>query len=96
MNAFNPWESYKKRFYAWESATADHLERVLRNPLVLEPAGNLLSAVMRVKAATDEARTSWWSHLGLPNKRDQERTLHKLNQLESRLMDLEEQLAERG
>ena len=30
--------------------------------------------------------------VGLPTRRDQERTLHKLNQLESRLYDLEEQL----
>ena len=29
-----------------------------------------------------------------PNRRDQERTLHKLNQLESKLLDLEEQLAD--
>jgi hypothetical protein len=28
----------------------------------------------------------------LPTRRDQERSLHKLNQLESRLYDLEEQL----
>ena len=32
--------------------------------------------------------------LGLATKRDQERTLHALNQLESRLLDLEERLAE--
>ena len=35
---------------------------------------------------------TWWSALGLPTKRDQERTLHALNQLESRLMDLEDKL----
>jgi hypothetical protein len=33
--------------------------------------------------------------LGLPTKRDQERTLHALNELESKILDLEERLAER-
>jgi hypothetical protein len=48
---------------------------------------------MKTKAATDKAIASWWAMVGLPTRRDQERSLHKLNQLESRLYDLEEQLA---
>ena len=42
------------------------------------------------------ARTLARAQLGLPTKRDQERTLHLLNQLQSRLMDLEEKLETRG
>jgi hypothetical protein len=38
----------------------------------------------------------FWGSLGLPTKRDQERALHKLNQLESRLLDLEEKLVEKN
>jgi len=34
--------------------------------------------------------------MGLPTKRDQERALHLLNQLQSRIMDLEEKLESRG
>jgi hypothetical protein len=48
---------------------------------------------MKMKAASDKAMSAWWGALGLPTKRDQERTLHALNQLQSRLMDLEERLA---
>jgi hypothetical protein len=33
-----------------------------------------------------------WSAFGLSTRRDQERTLHLLNQLQSRIYDLEEQL----
>jgi len=47
---------------------------------------------MKTKSATDRAVTAWWAAMGLPTRRDQERALHKLNQLESRLYDLEEQL----
>ena len=86
------WDQWKKSFAAWESATARYLEQVMSNPAVLEPAGAMLTAAMKTKTATDRAIASWWAALGLPTRRDQERALHKLNQLESRLYDLEEQL----
>jgi hypothetical protein len=86
------WDLWKEGFDAWEQATAQLLEKVLTNPGVLGPAGTLLTAAMKTKAATDRAMSQWWSALGLPTRRDQERALHKLNQLESRLYDLEEQL----
>lgn len=86
------WSMWKKGFAAWESATAAYLEQVLVNPQVLGPAGTMLTLAMKTKAATDKAVASWWAAVGLPTRRDQERALHKLNQLESRLLDLEEQL----
>ncbi len=89
----NPWDMWKKGFDAWEKATAAYLEQVMQSPAVLGPSGNVLSAVMKTKAATDRAVAAWWGAFGLPTKRDQERGLHKLNQLESRLLDLEEELA---
>jgi hypothetical protein len=87
------WDLWKQGFNAWEQATAQYMEKVLTNPGVLGPAGTVLTFAMRTKAATDRAVTAWWSTIGLPTRRDQERSLHKLNQLESRLYDLEERLA---
>ncbi len=89
------WDMWKKGFDAWEGATARYLEQVLKNPLVLGPSGAMLTATMKAKAASDKAAATWWGMMGLPTKRDQERTLHALNQLQSRLMDLEEKLAEK-
>lgn len=86
------WEMYKKAFDAWEGATARYLETLLKSPLVLGPSGAFLSAAMKMKVAQDKAAASFWGSIGLPTKRDQERTLHALNQLESRLLDLEEKL----
>ena len=86
------WKMWKKGFDAWERTTADYLETVMKNPMILGPAGSLLSAAMKTKAATDKATATWWGAMGLPTKRDQERTLHKLNTLESRLFDLEDKL----
>jgi len=90
----NPWDMWKKGFEVWEKATADYLDNVMRNPVVLGPAGNLLTVAMKTKAATDRAVANWWGVMGLPTKRDQERALHKLNTLESRILDLEDQLAD--
>lgn len=93
MNPF--FDAYKRSFDAWEKATAQLMESWLRSPLVLEPAGSMLSAAMKAKAMSDKVAAAWWGGFGLPTKRDQERTLHALNELESRLLDLEERLEDR-
>jgi len=86
------WDLFKQYFNVWESLTAKYTEEWLKSPLVLEPAGAALAAMMRTKAATDKAAAQVWGMVGLPTKRDQERTLHALNQIQSRLFDLEERL----
>lgn len=86
------WEMWKQGFAAWERVTAQYLEKTINNPNVLAGSGAMLTLAMKTKAATDRALAAWWATLGLPNRRDQERALHKLDQLESRLYDLEERL----
>ena len=86
------WDLWKQGFTAWEQATAQYLEKVLSNPGVLGPSGAMLTTVLKAKAGADRALATCWSVLGLPTRRDQERTLHKLNQLESQLFDLQERL----
>jgi hypothetical protein len=86
------WDQWKKGFDAWEGATAQLVEQWMKSPLVLGPSGKLLTAAMKAKAAADKAVAQWWGALGLPTKRDQERSLHTLNQIQSRLIDLEERL----
>lgn len=93
MFGFDEW---KKGFDAWENATAEYLETVVKSPLVLTPSGALLTAAMKGKAASEKALAAFWGAWGLPTKRDQERTLHALHQVESRLLDLEEKLAQKG
>ena len=87
------WQQWKKGFDAWENRTAELMEQMLKNPSILEPAGKMLTVSMKLKAASDKALATFWSNWGLPTKRDQERTLHSLNQLNSRLIDLEERLS---
>ncbi|MBS2030148.1 MAG: hypothetical protein JST54_19755 [Deltaproteobacteria bacterium] len=88
----NPWETWKKGFDAWENATAQYMEQFLKSESVLTPSGALLTAAMKTKAQMDKAAAQWWGLWGLPTKRDQERLLHTVNQLQSKLLDLEEKL----
>ncbi len=89
-----PWQIWKRAFYAWENHTAKYIEEVLQSPVVLGPSGKMLGQMMKAKANSNKAMTSFWGNMGLPTKHDQERTLHMLNQLQSRIYDLEEKLEE--
>jgi hypothetical protein len=83
------WDLWKKGFDAWEDATARYLEAVLKSSAVLVPSGALLSAILKLKAERERMTAQFWGALGLPSRRDQERMLHLLNQLQSRITDLE-------
>ena len=88
------WNQWKKGFYAWENATAEYLETVLKNPSVLGPSGQMLQGAMKARAAGSDALAQFWGGWGLPTKRDQERSLHALNQIQSKLIDMEERVME--
>jgi len=90
------WENWKKQFDAWEDTTARLFEVWMKSPFILEPSGAMLSACMRARAASLKMVAAFWESLGLPTRRDQERTMNMLSRLESRLMDLEERLSETG
>jgi hypothetical protein len=86
------WNKARDAFFGWEGATAKYLEAWMKSPAVLEPAGMWLSALMKTKAVSDRMMAMAWGNAGVATKRDQERTLHAIHRLESRLIDLEERL----
>jgi len=90
----NAWDTWKRGFDAWEDATATLVARWMQSPLVLSASGAALSAALRAKAQRDAEVARWWAAVGLPTRRDQERLLHAVNQLHSRIGDLEERLAD--
>lgn len=90
----NPWNTWKQGFDAWENATASLIETWMQSPLVLGPGGAALAMAMRAKAKRDQGLAQLWAGMGLPTRRDQERTLHAINQLNSKILDLEEKLAD--
>jgi hypothetical protein len=80
-------------FSVWEKRTSEYFERLLRNPAFLNSMGGVMNSGYRNKILFDRAMGAVWRNLNLPNKQDQERTLHLLNELHSRIYDLEEKLA---
>jgi hypothetical protein len=59
---------------------------------MLEPTAAMLTAALKWKKQADDAVNATWARMGLPTRREQERMLHLLNQIQSRLIDLEERL----
>lgn len=92
------WNAWKQAFERWEQVTGRELEESLRDARWLEPAGAAVSAVFRAADLRHRGLAELWSAVGLPSRRDQERTLFLLHELESKLLDLEERLEdqERG
>jgi hypothetical protein len=87
-----PWKIWKSGFDRWESATAEYLDQALQSPAFLGPTGTLLKAVMQSKSATNKAMARGWNKLGLMSREDQDKALHRINQLESLVMDLREEI----
>jgi hypothetical protein len=90
--AIGTWDDFKKRFDTWENLTAKAMEVGLKSRLFLGPTARALTAGLRAKANVDKITRTVVGLLGLPTKSDQERTLHAIHRLESRLIDLEEKL----
>lgn len=88
------WKSLLKQFDRWENTTAAFSTEVLRSPLLLNPIGSAITQTFQAKSGLDRVLQQCWSALGLPTRTEQERVLHALNQLESRLYDLEEKLSD--
>lgn len=88
------WKTMKQAFDAWEAASAPMFEAWLKSPFVIGPAGTMLSAVTHLRSAQERLLGQWWAAFGLPTRADQERALHAMNELQSKLIDLEDKLAD--
>jgi hypothetical protein len=78
----------------FEKDLDERLEKVLKSPVFLQAVGTALNLNSYRKAWTNQALISGWKLLQLPNKRDQERTLHLINELHHRVAELEAKLDE--
>jgi hypothetical protein len=86
------WRKAKDTFDRLEQRAATKIERVIQSPLLFGPAGRLLAAAAQAKIAMDNGAEAMIGAAGLPTKRDQERTLRMLCELQSEILDLKEQL----
>lgn len=88
------WTAMKSSFDAWEQAATPLFDTWLRSPFFLGSAGTMLTGLTRARAVQRKLLDHWWANVGLSTRRDQERTLHGIDELQSRLVDLEARLAE--
>lgn len=88
----NPLKIWKGGFDRWESTTAEYFDKALQNPAFLGPTGNLLKVLMHTKSTANRAVSRGWNALGLTSRAEQDKALHRINQLESLVMDLQEEI----
>lgn len=77
------------RFTPIEQAIDQYLGKLLAHPLLLQTVGTVLNFNSYRKVWLDRVLTAGWKTLRLPNRRDQERTLHLINELHYRISELE-------
>jgi len=80
---------FKQAFNMWERTTAAYFDALVRNSSFLTASGTGLDGVFELKKIADRGMDTWLSMLGIPNRRNQEKTLHLLEQIDGRLDDLE-------
>lgn len=82
-------------FHLWERAASSYLEALAQSPLLLATAGSWLGWSFNLKRLSDDGLQAVIAALGLPTRRDQERALHLLQEIEGRLEDLELRVLDR-
>lgn len=86
------WKIWKSGFDRWERTTSEYFDKALRSPAILAPSGSMLKAVMHTKSAATKLVGRGWNALGVTNREEQDRAMHRINQLESQLLDVQEEL----
>ena len=94
MTQNNPFQFIRRSYERWDREATPLMETMLKNPFLTGTAGNVLNASARLVGMQRRVVSQWWSALGLPTRDDQERLLHAVHELQSRIIDLEDKLAE--
>ncbi|MCM2323930.1 MAG: hypothetical protein NDJ90_11780 [Oligoflexia bacterium] len=84
--------SNPKKLDAIEKTIDKNLEKLFANPAFLQSISMMLNANSYRKILVNFALTQIWKSLQLPNKRDQERTLHLIHELNHRIDTLKEEI----
>ena len=86
------WDQGVAVFSQWEATTSKLADAGLRSPLLLEPAGRILGAVMELQRRRAVAQTETVRAAGLASAHDLDRTLHAVERLTARVLDLQESI----
>jgi len=86
------WKIWKSGFDRWEQTTSSYLDKGLRSPALLGPVGKILKTVLQTKTAASGLVERGWNAVGLTSRNQQDYAVHRINQLESQVLDLKEEL----
>lgn len=75
-----------------EKSTAGFMEKLVKDDNLLKIMGKWRDNALDFKTYFDKIVTEALRNMNLPNKKDQEKTLHKLNTLESQVNDILDKL----
>jgi polyhydroxyalkanoate synthesis regulator phasin len=75
-----------------EKTTTGFMEKLLKDDNLLKIAGKWRDNALDFKNYFDKMISEALKNMNLPNKKDQEKTLHKINMLESQVADIEERI----
>ncbi len=75
-----------------EKSTSGFMEKLVKDDNLLKIMGKWRDNVLDFKTYFDKMLFETLKNMNLPNKKDQEKSLHKINVLESQLNDLVEKV----
>jgi len=79
-------------FDFFEKTTSGFLEKLSKDDNLLKIMSKWRDNALDFKNYFDKVVTEVLKNMNLPNKRDQDKTLHKINMLESQISDLTERV----
>jgi BMFP domain-containing protein YqiC len=89
---FDPFDINRKLFSEWEKKLAEFMDKRMRDPDFMSLVGKGISTSMDAKSAFDARMDEWFKSLNLPTRHDLERVWTTLNNLETRVIDIEDRL----
>ena len=85
-------DQWLKRLDQIEKKLDEGFERLASNPVFLGTVAVLMNVDSHRKILIKESMNRIWKSLQLPNRRDQERELHLLHEIQHRLLELEDRV----
>lgn len=85
-------ECVEQTYCIWEQFTSQYMEELLRNRQFLDMTGKAIENSLHFKQQLDRIVEATVAMMQLPTRGDMDRVLHKLNELEALLRDMNEKL----
>ena len=88
MSQLDPYRFAKDLLNLWQKPTAEFWDAYLHSPLYTDLIGNSLEMSLTTQKLAKDLAESWWEMWGIPTHDQQEKTLHKLNEIDTQVKRL--------